>query len=109
MRTLVFNVKKQIIEREPSCDFSGLVAGTKGYLKAKFLFSSDWDNCTKVAGFFSKDDKEFPPCELDKNNTCTIPDEALEHHEFKIKLYGKREGYSITTNMITIKQHGGIK
>ena len=109
MRTLVFNVKKQIIERDQSCDFSGLVAGTSGYLKAKFLFSAAWDNCAKVAGFFSKDDKEFPPCELDKNNSCMIPEEALKQHEFKIKLYGKRDGYSIMTNSITIKQHGGIK
>lgn len=109
MRTLVFNVKKQIIERDQSCDFSGLVAGTSGYLKAKFLFSDDWDNCAKVAGFFSKEDKEFPPCALDKNNSCMIPSEALQHHEFKIKLYGKRNGYTITTQKITIKQHGGIK
>lgn len=109
MRTLVFNVKNQIIERDASCDFSGLVAGTDGYLAAKFLLSDDWDNCAKVAGFFSKYDEEFPPCVLDKNDTCKIPKEALEHHEFKIKLYGKREGYTITTNTITIKQHGGIK
>ena len=108
MRTLVFNVKKQIIERDPSCDFSGLVAGTSGYLEAKFLLSADWDNCAKVAGFFSKDDKELPPCVLKDDNTCEIPKEALELHEFKIKLYGKRDGYTITTQKITIKQHGGI-
>lgn len=109
MRTLVFNVKGQMIERHPSCDFSGLVAGTEGYLEAKFILSADWDNCAKVAGFFSKDGEEFPPRVLDKENTCEIPTKALLHHEFKIKLYGKREGYSITTNKITIKQHGGIK
>ena len=108
MRTLVFNVKKQIIERAQSCDFSGLVAGTSGYLRAKFLFSDDWDGCAKVAGFFSKDGKEFPPCVLDNNNICNIPEEALQYHEFKIRLYGKRNGYTITTQKIGIKQHGGI-
>ena len=109
MRTLVFNVKNQIIERDHSCDFSGLVAGTSGYLRAKFVFSADWDSCAKVAGFFSKDGNEFPPCALDSNNSCMIPAEALQHHEFKIKLYGRRDGYSITTQLITIKQYGGIK
>lgn len=109
MRTLVFNVKNQIIEREPSCDFSGLVAGTSGYLEAKFVFSEAWDNCAKVAGFFDKNDKELPPCVVKNDNTCEIPDEVLKHHEFKIRLYGKRKDYTITTHPITIKQYGGIQ
>ena len=109
MRTLVFNVKNQIIEREPSCDFSGLVAGTSGYLEAKFVLSNDWDNCAKVAGFFSKDDKELPPRALDKENKCEIPEEVLKYHEFTIRLYGKRNGYKITTRPITIKQYGGLQ
>ena len=109
VRTLVFNVKNQIIQKEPSCDFSGLVANTSGYLKAKFVLSDAWDNCAKVAGFFSKDDQEFPPCVLDENNSCEIPSDALKYHEFKIRLYGKRDNYMITTQPITIKQYGGIK
>lgn len=109
MRTLVFNVKNQIIEREPSCDFSGLVAGTSGYLKAKFVLSTAWDNCAKVVGFFSKDDKELTPCVLESDNTCLIPADALKYHEFKIRLYGKRKDYTITTQPITIKQYGGIQ
>lgn len=34
MRILKFIVDKQIIRRDPNCDFSNLVSGTKGYLKA---------------------------------------------------------------------------
>ena len=108
MRTLSFVVKNQIIERDSSCDFSGLVAGTIGYLDAKFSFSADWDGCAKVVGFFSKDGKEFQPCILSKDNTCHIPSEALSHHEFCIKVFGKKDGCLITTRPITIKQHGGI-
>lgn len=109
MRTLVFNVKDQIIHRDNSCDFSGLVADTSGYLQAKFIFSDVWDNCAKVAGFFSKNDEEFAPCMLNKDNTCLIPEEALKHHEFKIRVYGRKKDYTITTQPITIKQYGGIK
>ena len=108
MRTLVFNVKNQIIERGKSCDFSGLVAGTKGYLEAKFILSDAWDGCAIVVGFFSKDGKEFPPKVLSSSNSCIIPDEVLEYHEFSIKLYGKKGSYEITTRPITIKQYGGI-
>jgi hypothetical protein len=109
LRTLCFNVKKQIIERDASCDFSGLVAGTSGYLDAKFSFSADWDGCSKVVGFFSKSGKEFEPCILSNENTCHIPEEALEYHEFEIRVYGKRENCLITTRPITIKQYGGIE
>lgn len=108
VRTLVFNVKNQIISKDPSCDFSGLVAGTSGYLEAKFVLSEAWDGCAKVAGFFDKNDKELPPCVLKKDNTCLIPEDVLKHHEFKIRLYGRRKDYTITTQPITIKQYGGI-
>jgi hypothetical protein len=105
----VFNVKNQIIQKEPSCDFSGLVAGTSGYLRAKFILSDAWNNCAKVAGFFSKSGEEFTPCVLDEDNSCEIPSEALERHEFMIKLYGRKKDYTITTQPITIKQYGGVK
>ena len=108
MRTLVFNVKNQIIQKDHSCDFSGLVADTSGYLRAKFILSDAWNNCAKVAGFFSKDNVELTPCVLEKDNTCLIPEDVLKHHEFKIRLYGKRKDYTITTQPITIKQYGGI-
>lgn len=109
MRTLVFDVKGQIIQKDASCDFSGLVAGTCGYLEAKFMFSEDWNGCAKVVGFFLNDKTELPPCKLDKDNTCEIPQEVLKYHEFNIVLYGKRENYFIKTRPINIKQYGGIK
>lgn len=109
MRTLSFNVKGQIIERDPSCDFSGIVAGTKGYLAAKFSFSPDWDGCSKVVGFFSKTGEEFTPCTLSDRGTCAIPDEAAALHEFEIRVYGKKNGCIIPTRPITIKQYGGTK
>ena len=39
MRTLKFIVEGQIIKQDPSCDFTNLVPGTEGYLRAEFSFS----------------------------------------------------------------------
>lgn len=108
LRTLVFNVKGQMIEKSMSCDFSGLVAGTDGYLKAKFIFSKEWDGFAKVAQFLSKDDNELPPRIISIDGECDIPKEASERHEFKVRVYGKKNGATITTRPISIKQYGGI-
>ena len=107
MRTLSFNVKGQIIEADPTCDFSGLVSGTSGYLKAKFSFSKDWNGCTKVVGFYSSYGDEYPPQVLDKDNSCMIPDEALKRETFFIKVIAKRNKFLITTNKFKVTQNGG--
>lgn len=109
LRTLKFIVDKQIIRKDDSCDFEGLVSGTEGYLKAQFSFSSEWNRCAKVAGFYSNNGIEYEPQALDSNNCCIIPSEALKRQSFNIKVFGKREGYMITTNKINIMQDGGRK
>lgn len=108
MRVLVFNVKGQTIQPNSLSEISGLVAGTSGYIKAKFLFSDDWKGCAKVVAFNSVDGEEFEPKGLDAENSCLIPSEALEYHEFDMKVLGKGKGdYTITTRPIRIKQFGG--
>lgn len=108
MRTLVFNVKGQTIYPNSLSDIGGLVAGTSGYIKAKFLFSEDWINCAKVVAFHSIDGKELEPKPLDIEGCCYIPSEVLEYHEFDMKVLGKGNGdYIITTRPIRIKQYGG--
>lgn len=108
MRTLKFIVNKQIIEKDPSCDFSGLVPGTSGYLRAEFSFSPEWDGCAKVAKFHYKKD-EFPP-QIIENGVCMIPVEAAELKAFKISVLGKgKKGYKISSNDVTVFQDGGIK
>lgn len=108
MRTLVFKVDGQSIYPNSPSDIGGLVAGTSGYIKAKFLFSDDWDGCAKVVGFESIRGEEFKPQKLDADNSCYIPEQALEYHEFDMKVLGKGiGGYTITTRPIRIKQFGG--
>ena len=47
MRILRFTVDAQKISPDPDCDFSGLVSGTAGYLKASFKFSKEWSGMVK--------------------------------------------------------------
>lgn len=106
MRTLKFTVDAQKLEKDPSCDFSGLVAGTSGYLKAEFEFSKEWDNCIKVAEFTSGT-QEYPPKVISELNSCIIPAQILKRSVFKIRILGQKGDLKLRTNTVTIKQEGG--
>ena len=112
MRTLRFIVDNVTIKQDPSCDFTGLFPGKNEEVRAEFVLSSEWNNTIKVAAFWSMLDKEYEPCKL-VDNSCVIPEEALERAAFKIQLIGKRTrgvyGTPITmhTNKLTIRQTGG--
>ena len=107
MRVLRFNVDGQMIAQDPTCDFTGLVPGSKGYLLAEFSFSQEWDGAIKVASFYSALGKEYPPQVLKGGKTCLIPEEALKKRVFKIQVIGKKNGLKITTNKVTVNQDGG--
>lgn len=110
MRTLKFIVEDQIIKQDPNCDFSGLVPGTEGYLKAEFSFSSEWVGFAKVIGFFSVMGTEYEPQKLSDDSSCMIPAEALARHKFKIQVMGRRrDGVKIKTNKVTVCQEGAKK
>lgn len=49
--------------------------GTRGYLKAEFSFSEEWDGMTKTAFFRGADGENHP--KLLEDDTCTVPAEAL--------------------------------
>lgn len=107
MRTLKFIVNDQIITKDPSCDFSGLVPGTEEYLQAHFSFSPEWKGCVKVATFYSLMGHEYPPQVLTDGATCMIPAEALKKRIFKIQVVGKRDELKILTNKVIVDQNGG--
>lgn len=107
MRTLKFIVNGQIIEKDPKCDFSNLVPGSEGYLRAEFSFSSEWKDCRKAAAFYSVMGKEFQPQMLENGTWCMIPAEACAKRDFKIRVIGMKPDYKISTNKITVSQNGG--
>lgn len=49
--------------------------GTREYLRAEFSFSEEWDGMTKTAFFRGADGENHP--KLLKDDTCTVPTEAL--------------------------------
>ncbi len=101
MRTLKFAAKAQQLKKDVSCDFSGLVKGSKGYLQAEFSFSEDYAGCGKIAVF--RNQGEEYPVRLENNN-CIIPEEALTWRTFQVCVVGVREGYRIRTNYVEVRQ-----
>ena len=101
MRTLKFIIAAQAIIKDPDCDFTGIVAGTEGYLRAEFSVSQEWAGC-RMAAVFSCMRKEYP--QPIKNGSCVIPAEALEWDNFGVRVVGQRENYRITTDEVKVKQ-----
>lgn len=104
MRVLEFQVDKQRLLKDKNCDFSRIVSGSVGYLKARFKFSSEWDGCKKAASFWVNN-TEIDAALLDLNNECYIPASVTGEKKFKISITGTRpDGYSITASKFTITQ-----
>lgn len=99
MRILQFKVNSQSLSKDG--DFSGIVAGTKGYLYTAYNFDSEWDGCKKAA-VFSRCDKEYPVPIV--NARCAVPDEITEYKRWKVYLVGVKDGYRITTNEVEVRQ-----
>lgn len=106
IRTLRFIVDGNTIKPDPSCDFTGLFPGREDSIKAEFIFSSDWDRTTKVAGFFSIMGREYEP-QIIEDGACMIPTEAIKYTAFKIRVFGKKGYFNISTNECIVRQSGG--
>lgn len=104
MRLLNFNVDAQKVTKAPDCDFTNIVAGTSGYLRAHFTFSPEWNDCVKIAQFW-RGEKEHAV--LIENGECDIPSEALKGPTFRVSVTGKRGEYRITTDRVLVRQGGG--
>lgn len=105
MRELKFNVSGQHIRPDPACDFSGIVPGSKGYLKATFTFDSEWAGCEKIAEFRKYDVEKCTSVRL-TGNSCTIPEEELANRCFYVNAVGIKPGYRIKTNREKVEQDG---
>lgn len=86
MRILQFRINGQKLSKDG--DFSGLIAGTKGYLYAAYNFDREWDGCKKAA-VFSRHDKEYPVPII--NSKCAVPDEITGYKRWKVYLVGERK------------------
>lgn len=105
MRTLRFVVTGQTIMPDPSCDFSGLIPGTEGYLRAAFSFDKSWEGCRKAASFFRFGGGEY--AKAIEYGECEIPKEVLEKEVFVVSVTGAKEKYKIKTGRCIVRQNGG--
>lgn len=101
-RVLEFEVDAQRVSKKAGCSFDGLVAGTRGYLAAKFDFDAAWKGCKIAASFFNSAGKEEARPVI--GSMCDIPESVLKGEMFQVSLTGMRKGYTITTNRMTIRQ-----
>ncbi len=101
MRKLRFIVQGQTIKPDPSCDFTGLVAGSVGYLVAEFKLDEAWNGCRVAASFWRG--KEEHAAAL-KDGACVIPAEALTGQYFGVSLTGEKKDYRLVTKRVHIKQ-----
>lgn len=105
MRTLKFAVNAQRITSDPNCDFSGIVPGTVGYLKAHFSFSPEWAGMVKVAEFrkYLCDEPVSVPI---INGECAVPDTVTGSKVWYVKIIGKRGDVILPTCNCKIEQEG---
>lgn len=105
-RILEFDVKKQRLFKNAECSFSGLIAGSIGYLRVKFHLSEEWDDCSvKIVRFWIGEDlAEEHAYALDENDGYPIPDDIASHRRFGVSLLGARPGFKIETNKSIVVQ-----
>lgn len=102
MRILEFIVEEQILSKDKNCDFSNIISGTKGYLKARFKFSKSWQGYGKVAVFVNL--FEEYPVVVKPDNTCEIPPEALTSSKFEVYVAGIKGKGKLTSSSVEIRQ-----
>ena len=103
-RDLDFVVNGQRLTKAPNSNFSGIVAGSKGYLNCRFEFSEEWRNLKKAVQFKIGDDPLYKPL---INNECKIPDEVTDSTRIHVSVIGKDSSTYLTTNTAVIIQRKG--
>lgn len=96
--TLLFNIDNQ---RIITANSRYVVADSREYLTARFVFSGDWDGCTKTAIFAGKDGTYEV---LLTNDECTVPHEVL-NGRFGVSVFGISGNTRITTDTAYIAVH----
>jgi len=95
---LLFGVKNQTINR---LDSAPVVAGSRGYLGARFQFSGDWDGLMKTAIF----QRDSTVLEAALTDDCVPPDRfpaamLSDAGEFTVSVYA---GDRITANAASVR------
>ena len=103
--TLIFNVNKQTLSLKSTCSNLKVVADSKNYLKAQFVFqSSDWKESSIQYVLFSYNGKTYKKIlgvEEDlEENECYVSPEVIKPGKFSVSIYCDN---MITTNEVNIE------
>lgn len=79
-----------------------VAASSREYLSTAFIFSQEWDDCTKTAVFRKASDEAFSVF-LDENNSCVVPWEVIACPHFTVSVFGVCGDERITTNQVVVK------
>ena len=102
MRDLVFVVDRQKIYADPECDFSGIVRGTHGYLRAVFKFKEGWSGYKRAVSFFDAHGGETAMPLV--GDACEIPACVLGGGVFYVSVAGMKGNSIMKTNRATVRQ-----
>lgn len=104
MRDLNFEVDGQALRKVG--DFSGIIRGSKKYLRCVFSYKgTDWSNMRAIA-VFEYNGNEYAVA-VQKDGTCVVPDEVTDESYFKVFLVGVTgNDRKIITNKELINQGG---
>ena len=87
MRRLLFSVDGQHLAKKG--DFTGVTAGSKGYLRCRFELSDpEWLTAVAVSA----------------EGECAVPDEVTDGKCFKVYLAGQNGKTRMVTNRVLIEQ-----
>ena len=95
------NIEKQklYLKKEPH-EGPYIVSDSINYLQCIFKFSEDWTDFIKTAIF--KDDIGNAYSILMENDKCFVPYEVLSGNNFKVSVFGSKDGVRITTNEVVV-------
>lgn len=98
MRRLIFAVSGQQLAKHG--DFTGVTAGSKGYLRCHFeLSDSEWLAAKKIAVF-----NDEHAVTVGADGECAVPDEVTDGKSFKVYLAGQNGKTRMVTNKVLIEQ-----
>lgn len=98
MRRLLFSVDGQHLAKQG--DFTGVTAGSKGYLRCRFALSDpEWLMAKKIAVF----NDEYAVT-VSAEGECAVPDEVTDGKCFKVYLAGQNGKTRMVTNRVLIEQ-----
>ena len=80
-------------------NIGGLITGTKGFIKFRFLLDDSWDGLSVFARF-AQGDINYDMY-LDENNMVCLPDD-ITSGEVKITLCGTRDNITAVTDYISL-------